>query len=286
MKELEKNINLNKSILENIECVHTRFYKNSLENSKPFEFLPGHRLYLLNFAQSPAKTDTNQTFDHPAFSKLLQILFQTALKNYNNTSSKNNRYSEDLMDFAIYIYIMAGKACYEVISANLPMPSFKTIRNNTVICIKPTVILTRFVLSVFHIQRDKDRIVEGELRSEQLAKYLENIKSPKYVFLSEDASGVVQKVTYDVHSNQLVGLVLPFNNLNGMPKMFSFEAKNAEAIEQYLKLPQSTLVYIIVAQPLVIGAAPFILQIFGTNNTFETSDVLSRWKYTETELNK
>lgn len=83
-----------------------------------------------------------------------------------------------------------------------------------------------------------------------------------------------------------MGLVLPFNAADGMPKMFSFEAKSAEEIEKYLKLPQSSLVYIMVAQPLVNGAAPFILQIFGTNNTFKTSDVLSRWACTEAELNK
>lgn len=141
-------------------------------------------------------------------------------------------------------------------------------------------------VSVRHIQKDKERIIEGDLRCKQLATYLGNIKSPKYVFLSEDASGIVQKVTYDVYSNQLVGLVLPFNTSNGIPKMFSFEAKSAEDIEKYLKLSQSSLVYIIVATPLKLGAAPFILQIFGTDNKFQTSEVLSRWAYTKMELNK
>lgn len=116
--------------------------------------------------------------------------------------------------------------------------------------------------------------------------YLEKIECPKSIFLSEDASGVVQKVVYDVYSNQLVGLVLPFNSTNGMPNMLSFEAKSAEDIEKYLKLPKSTLVYIIVAQPLRTGAAPFILQIFGTNNKFKTPDVLRRWSHTEMELKK
>lgn len=124
------------------------------------------------------------------------------------------------------------------------------------------------------------------MRAAKLAKYLEDINSPKSVFISEDASGVIQKIIYDVHSNQLVGLVLPFNEANGMPKMFSFEAKNAEDIERFMQMPQSTLVYIVVAQPLTANAPPFILQIFGTNNTFETVDVLRRWAYTEVELNK
>lgn len=137
-----------------------------------------------------------------------------------------------------------------------------------------------------HIQEHKDRVVEGELRSKQLNTYLEGLGCPKQVFLSEDASGIVQKVVYDVHSNQLIGLVLPLNSTNGMPKMFSFEAKSKEDIENYLELPQSNLVYIVVAQPLIEKAAPFTLLVFGTNNMFDTSDVLNRWVFIESELNK
>lgn len=133
---------------------------------------------------------------------------------------------------------------------------------------------------------DKDRIIEGQLRCKQLNTYLDEIKASKYVFLSEDASGIVKNISYDVNSNQLVGLVLPFNESNGMPISFSFEAKSAEDMEKYLKLSQSTLVYIIVAQPLQVGASPFILQMFGTDNTFETSDVLRRWAYIIEELKR
>lgn len=133
---------------------------------------------------------------------------------------------------------------------------------------------------------DKDRVIEGELRSKQLNTYLEKMNCPKQIFISEDGTGVVQKVVYDVHSNQLVGLVLPINSITGIPKMLSFEAKTAEDIEKYLKLHQSTSVYIMVAQPLISGVAPFILQVFGTNNKFKTPDVLNRWAYTVNELNK
>lgn len=128
-------------------------------------------------------------------------------------------------------------------------------------------------LLVKHIQKDKDRVIEGELRCTQLYAYLDEIKAPKSVFLSEDASGIVKNVSYDAHSNQLVGLVLPFNESNGMPIIFSFEAKSAENMEKYLQLSQSTMVYIIVAQPLKFGASPFILQVFGTDNKFKTSNV-------------
>lgn len=113
---------------------------------------------------------------------------------------------------------------------------------------------------------------------------MEKTNSPKSVFLSEDGSGVIKKNFYDARSNQLVGLVLPFNETNGMPKLFSFEAKTAADIEKYVQLPQSHLVYIICAQPIKRNVAPFILQIFGTDNKFNSDNVMKRWNHTVSEL--
>lgn len=109
------------------------------------------------------------------------------------------------------------------------------------------------------IHREKERVIEGRLRCSQLVKYLKSIDSPNSVFLSEDGSGVVRKIVYDAHLNQLVGLVQPFNDETGMPKLFAFQADSAEEIERIVQLPQSSLVYIIVAQPLKNKSAPFIL---------------------------
>lgn len=128
-------------------------------------------------------------------------------------------------------------------------------------------------------------IIEGELRCQKLVKYLKKTNSPKSVFLSEDGSGIVKKIVYDSRSNQLVGLVLPLNESNGMPKLFSFEAKSAADIEEYIKLPKSYLVYMICAQPLKRNVPPFILQIYGTDNKFDTDSVLKRWRHTISELN-
>lgn len=141
------------------------------------------------------------------------------------------------------------------------------------------------IFSVSHIHKDKERIIEGDLRCHKLRDYLERSNSPLSVFLSEDGSGIVKKIVYDTKTNQLVGLVLPFNETNGMPKLFSFEAKSAEDIQKYVQLPQSHLVYIICAQPLKENVPPFILQIFGTDNKFKSEDVLKRWSYTVSELN-
>lgn len=119
-----------------------------------------------------------------------------------------------------------------------------------------------------------------------LVKHLEMTESPMDIFLSEDASGVIRKVAYDSHTNQMIGLVLPFNDATGMPQLFSFQANSADEIKRYMELPQSTLVYIVVAQPLKKYSPPFILQIFGSINKFEAKDVIKRWEYTLKELKK
>lgn len=131
----------------------------------------------------------------------------------------------------------------------------------------------------------KERISEGELRIESLLKYLEITKSPKKVFLSEDASGIVPKIVYDSHNNELIGLVLPMNQ-NGMPTSHSFKAQSAERIKTQMSLPTSSLLYIVVAQPVKSNVPPFIVQIFGTNNKFTSNDVLKRWSFTEKQFKK
>lgn len=136
------------------------------------------------------------------------------------------------------------------------------------------------------IQNNKQTVIEGQLRVKELCDHLERINANKMVFLSEDGSGIVQKICYDAKSNQLVGLVLPLQETNGCPKLFSYVATSEEEIRQFMDLPQASLVYIIAAQPLQKGAPPFILQVFGTNNKFTAKEVLVRWSHIEIELKK
>lgn len=146
--------------------------------------------------------------------------------------------------------------------------------------------LTFEIFIVNKILEKKERIIEGELRCKQLSQYLQNSNAPKSVFLSEDASGILKKVVYDSESDQMVGLVLPISKENGMPQTLNFVAETAEKMEEHLKEPLSTLVYIVVAQPLKENTPPFILQIYGTDNKFDKDDVAKRWNHTVEELKK
>lgn len=132
---------------------------------------------------------------------------------------------------------------------------------------------------------DKKKVIEGELRCQALKEHLIENDAPLSIYLSEDGSGLVKRVVYDVKTNQLVGIVLPLNQ-NGMPRTFAYTPTSASQIEELMKLSQSGHVYIMVAQPLASNASPFILQMFGTDSKFKADDVLKRWAYTEKELER
>lgn len=142
-----------------------------------------------------------------------------------------------------------------------------------------------FCVAVKYIHEHKKKIIEGKLRCEELSVYLEKINAPKIVWLSEDGTGINSKVVYDSSTNQLVGIVLPLDG-KGMPICLSFRANSINDIESHMEKSKSSLAYIIMAQPIKAKSAPFVLQIFGTDNRFSASDVLNRWKFTESELKK
>lgn len=112
------------------------------------------------------------------------------------------------------------------------------------------------------------------------------MNTTRYVWLSEDATAIVSKVTYDPSTNQLVGLLLPRDKTTGCPTPFSFSAKDAETIKSHLTAERSTTVYLVMAQPLDEEIPPFVLQMFGDRNKFDSHGVVKRWKFTETELEK
>lgn len=54
-------------------------------------------------------------------------------------------------------------------------------------------------------------MVEGKLRCEELAKFLEEHKARKIIWSSEDATAIIATCKYDPKTNQIVGVLLPTN---------------------------------------------------------------------------
>lgn len=130
------------------------------------------------------------------------------------------------------------------------------------------------------------QLVEGQVRAKELAEYLDNLKATKVIWLSEDATAIVSKVVYDPSTNQMVGIVLPIDKSTGCPISFSYLAVDAETIKQYLLKDKSNLLYLVMAQPLDEKIPPFVVQIFGSANKFDTTDVVNRWNFVESELKR
>lgn len=137
-----------------------------------------------------------------------------------------------------------------------------------------------------YIHNTKEQLIEGKLRCSELKAYLEKIRAPPCVWLSEDGSGIIQKAAYDVKSNQLVGLVLPIDKCTGIPIHSTYTAKSLSDIEKHMKNRLSSLVYVIIAQPVRAKAPPFVLELFGTDNKFTATDVKNRWIHNVNELKK
>lgn len=147
--------------------------------------------------------------------------------------------------------------------------------------------LSNCIFSVVRcIDNSKSPIAEGEIRAKALADYLDNLNATKIVWISEDATAITRKVTYDPKTNQLIGIVLPLHKTTGSPIPFTFMATDSETIKKHLMEDKSNVVYLVMAQPLDERLPPFVVQMFGSANKFDTSDIVKRWNIIETELKR
>lgn len=103
----------------------------SYENVQPFKILPGHRVLIESLPQYldeiilTEKPVSNQLSND--FTYILKLLIESA-ENNSSREAKGRRYNECLKYFCTYVYLMCGRACYETLSANLPLPQASTIR--------------------------------------------------------------------------------------------------------------------------------------------------------------
>lgn len=137
-----------------------------------------------------------------------------------------------------------------------------------------------------YISDNKSKVIEGQLRIEGLVEYLERLNLPRKIWICEDATGINGTIEYDSSSNQLVGKVLPLDANTGMPVSFSFLARSADEILKNSSGTTSSLVYVVLALPLMPKIPPYILQIYSTDNKFTSQDIKHRWKYICEELKK
>lgn len=198
---------------------------------------------------------------------MLQNFVNGAVRNVDRKKA-GYRFEELTKMFASYIFMLCGLLAYETLNANFPLsiPSISTVH--------------RFIT-------DKGpRVIEGEMRTDELLRYLKNRKLPLKISLSEDATRIIGKVSYDPATNQLIVFALPIDK-NGMPIKFSFPARSASEIQSHF-LNKSNVVsstaYVQMAQPIDENASPFCLMIYLIDNTFTADNVLKRWRFQASKL--
>lgn len=120
-------------------------------------------------------------------------------------------------------------------------------------------------------QSSNTPIIEGKVRAGVIRKL------PVKVWLSEDATKIVNKIQYDPTTDQIIGLVLPIDS-TGMSIPFSFLANNVSKMQHsLLNYPKADNVYTVMSRSLNVNAPPFCMSLFGTDNKLKTSQVLKRW---------
>lgn len=101
--EIEKHLIDKRNFIESLPQCHRKLY----HQQSNFQFLPAHRMILLQLPENSDKLSTDSelfTPDNPAFAPILRELIQSALGNFNQVPQAH-RYSKELIDFSMYTYV-------------------------------------------------------------------------------------------------------------------------------------------------------------------------------------
>jgi hypothetical protein len=185
----------------------------------------------------------------------------TFINNINENTDRSKfryQYNSNMRRFATAVYALGGRNVYQFLRLNLPgaFPSIPTLES--------------------YYNEFCTRIEEEEFRFEQLINYSNKLNC-SHLYASEDCTGVVSKVHYDVESNSFIGFCPELKN--GIPSLRQYQTDDFLELEEWFNtIKQSTLVNIHTVQPITReGSAPFILSTFGTDNQTTSISILFRW---------
>ncbi|CAF1530022.1 unnamed protein product [Adineta ricciae] len=176
-------------------------------------------------------------------------------------SSKHNRFSHLVQQFAFVLYVLDGRQAYEFACINLPdsLPCPSTISNL--------------------LKQINDHLMEGEFRFSTLGHYSASL-DVKYAFASEDCTGIIKKICYDRQSNSFAGFC-PSLQRDGLPRPFPFRTESFAELESKFKSETlSSLINVHVIQPITSRSArlpPSVLCAYGTNNRSDSYHLIYRW---------
>lgn len=246
-------------IVNHVRCVADEFGNNS--NLAHFVFGEQIKKEPLDIED---KCISPQSHTHELLHKLIEI----ANKNYS-TTKPGYRFDNSVKKWAAYLRMISGPLAYQ------------TLQKNFELCLPSLSATNRYV------RKMNTPVYEGELRSEQLLKYLNDRSLPLVVSLSEDATRIDGRVQYNALANEITGFVQPIGKSTGLPITNVYKARNAKEILGHFQQnhPISQFVNVMMAQPLA-NVSPFCLLVYGTDMKYTSEDIVNRWNFIINDLQK
>lgn len=124
VNEIEFHINSeSRALVQELDCCHSDYYKKQ----DRFKLLPGHRDLIISLSKISLSASQRMYSFLAQNSDLPCILKEMVANVIENAERDCPRYSDTIRWFSTYIFLLSGRACYEVLSKNISLPSIKTI---------------------------------------------------------------------------------------------------------------------------------------------------------------
>ncbi|CAF4009907.1 unnamed protein product [Rotaria magnacalcarata] len=192
---------------------------------------------------------------------LLKSLIKWYQQNDSEDNNKTNRYTGLIKKFAISLYVLGGKQCYEFVRLNMPgaIPNLSTLGDL--------------------INKSNMTLTEAEFKFDSLRQFQSG-----FGFCSEDTTGVIPKVEHDSSTNSSIGFTTSI--VDGIPLTKHYQADTFDDFKMVYNTNEiARLLNVHMFQSISAEdnptnfPKPLLLSAYGVDNKFTAMDILRRWMY-------
>ncbi|CAF4947348.1 unnamed protein product, partial [Rotaria socialis] len=177
---------------------------------------------------------------------------------FENFKKQKNKFTYDnlIQQFALLLFILGGRNCYEFLRLNLPaaLPHVSNVE--------------------LLMRNNEQRILECEFRFQLIKEYCQS-NNCNYVLSSEDATRCISRIDYDAQSDSFIGFSSCL--VNGLPQSNFFQTNKFDELKLWFDtFDKSAYIDLHMIQSVAPSSPPFILSAYGSNNKATATDVFKR----------